>query len=81
MLWRFGALSGCDCLPGRALGLGSVHRHRGAACVQARGNRGLKVSVAGAREKLAQHGQMARRAATVHLGIPAYCDITGGSRT
>jgi Phage integrase family len=38
---------------------------------------GLKVSLAGARHKLTQLDEMARRAATVHLGIPAFPDIAG----
>ncbi len=38
---------------------------------------GLKVSLAGAEQKLAQLEQMARRAATVHLGIPAFGAIAG----
>jgi hypothetical protein len=36
---------------------------------------GLKVSLAGADAKLAQLDQMARRAATTFLGIPAFSDI------
>jgi hypothetical protein len=42
---------------------------------------GLKISLAGAREKLAQLDQMAHRATTVHLGIPAYRDIAGRTIT
>ena len=38
---------------------------------------GLKVSIAAAEQKLAQLDQMARRAATVHLGIPAFREIAG----
>ena len=38
---------------------------------------GLKVSLAGADAKLAQLGQMARRATTIHLGMPAFGDIAG----
>ena len=38
---------------------------------------GLKVSLAGAQSKLAQLDQTARRAATVHLGIPAFPHIAG----
>jgi integrase len=38
---------------------------------------GLKVSLAGAGAKLAQLDQMARRAATIHLGMPAFGDIAG----
>jgi integrase len=42
---------------------------------------GLKVSLAGADQKLAQLDQMDRRAATVHLGIPAFQDIAGRTTT
>jgi Phage integrase family len=38
---------------------------------------GLKVSLAGADAKLAQLDQMARRAATTSLGMPAFGDIAG----
>lgn len=38
---------------------------------------GLKVSLAGARQKLAELGERDRRAATVNLGIPAFRDIAG----
>ena len=38
---------------------------------------GLKVSLAGADAKLAQLDQMARRAATAFLGMPAFGDIAG----
>jgi integrase len=38
---------------------------------------GLKISLEGAREKLAQLDEIARRAATVHLGIPTFRDIAG----
>ena len=38
---------------------------------------GLKVSLAGADAKLAQLDQMARRAATIHLGMPAFGEIAG----
>jgi hypothetical protein len=38
---------------------------------------GLKVSLAGADAKLAQLDQMARRAATTFLGMPAFADIAG----
>ena len=38
---------------------------------------GLKVSIAAAEQKLAQLDEMARRAATVHLGIPAFREIAG----
>ena len=38
---------------------------------------GLKVSLAGADAKLAQLNQMARRAATTFLGMPAFADIAG----
>jgi len=41
---------------------------------------GLKVSLAGAEQKLAQLDERARRAA-VHLGIPAYRDIAGQTVT
>jgi hypothetical protein len=36
---------------------------------------GLKVSLAGAEQKLAQLDQRARRAATVNLGIPTFRDV------
>jgi hypothetical protein len=42
---------------------------------------GLKVSLAGAEQKLAQLDEMARRAATVHLGTPTYRDIPGRTST
>ena len=38
---------------------------------------GLRVSLAGAEAKLAQLDQMARRAATVHLGMPVFGEIAG----
>jgi hypothetical protein len=38
---------------------------------------GLRVSLAGAEAKLAQLDQMARRAATIHLGMPAFGEIAG----
>jgi len=38
---------------------------------------GLKISLDGARQKLAQMDQLARRAATVHLGMPALADAAG----
>ena len=38
---------------------------------------GLKVSLAGADAKLAQLDQMARRAAAIHLGMPAFREIAG----
>ena len=38
---------------------------------------GLKVSLAGADAKLAQLAQMARRADTTFLGMPAFGDIAG----
>jgi integrase len=38
---------------------------------------GLKISLDAARQKLAQLDQAARRAATVHLGMPAFPDIAG----
>jgi hypothetical protein len=40
---------------------------------------GLKVSLAGTKQKLAQLDEQARRAATVNLGTPAFRDIA--SRT
>lgn len=43
---------------------------------------GLKVSLAGARDKLAQMDQIdARRAQAVHLGIPAFADSAGRTST
>jgi hypothetical protein len=36
---------------------------------------GLRVSLTGAEAKLAQLDQMARRAATIHLGMPAFGEI------
>jgi hypothetical protein len=36
---------------------------------------GLKVSPAGAETKLAQLDQIARRATTVHLGIPSFSEV------
>lgn len=42
---------------------------------------GLKVSLAGARHKLAQLDEMARRATTVHVGIPTFGDIAGRALT
>jgi hypothetical protein len=38
---------------------------------------GLKISLDGARQKLAQLDQLARRSATVHLGMPGLADIAG----
>jgi len=38
---------------------------------------GLKISLDGARQKLAQLDQLARRAATVHLGMPGPADAAG----
>jgi integrase len=38
---------------------------------------GLRVSLAGAEAKLAQLDQMARRTATIHLGMPAFGEIAG----
>jgi integrase len=38
---------------------------------------GLKISLDGARQKLAQLDQLARRVATVHLGMPGLADIAG----
>jgi hypothetical protein len=42
---------------------------------------GLKVSLAATRHKLTQLDQMAHRAATIHLGIPAYRNIAGRTIT
>jgi integrase len=42
---------------------------------------GLKISLAGAQQKLAQLDEMARRATTIHLGIPAFRDIAGRTLT
>jgi integrase len=42
---------------------------------------GLKVSLAGAQQKLAQLDEMARRATTIHLGIPSFGDIAGRAPT
>jgi hypothetical protein len=42
---------------------------------------GLKVSLTGASQKLAQLDEMARRTTTVHLGIPAFPDIAGRAVT
>ncbi|MFC7585626.1 hypothetical protein ACFQYP_19195 [Nonomuraea antimicrobica] len=36
---------------------------------------GLKVSLAGAEQKLAQRDERARRAATVSLGVPTFRDV------
>jgi len=38
---------------------------------------GLKVSLAGAEQKLAQLDQRARRTATINLGLPAFRDVAG----
>ena len=38
---------------------------------------GLKISLDAARQKLAQLDQLARRAATVHLGMPGPADTAG----
>src|SRR5213076_2067459 len=38
---------------------------------------GLKISLDAARQKLAQMDQAARRAATVHLGMPGLADLAG----
>jgi hypothetical protein len=38
---------------------------------------GLKISLDAARQKLAQLDQLARRAATVHLGMPGLADTVG----
>jgi hypothetical protein len=42
---------------------------------------GLKVSLEGTRQVLAQLDQIAHRTATVHLGIPAFPDIAGRTVT
>jgi hypothetical protein len=42
---------------------------------------GLRVSLAAARDKLAQLDDRTRRAATVSLGIPAYRDIAARTAT
>lgn len=42
---------------------------------------GLKVSLSGTQQKLAQLDEMARRAATIHLGIPSFGDIAGRALT
>jgi hypothetical protein len=42
---------------------------------------GLKVSLAGAQHKLAQLDEMARRASTVHIGIPSFGDVAGRTPT
>ncbi|MFI6946629.1 hypothetical protein [Streptomyces sp. NPDC050422] len=42
---------------------------------------GLKVSLAGAQQKLAELGERDRRAATVNLGIPSFRDIAGRTVT
>ncbi|WP_406385190.1 hypothetical protein [Streptomyces sp. NBC_01618] len=42
---------------------------------------GLKVSLAGARQKLAELGERDRRATTVNLGIPSFRDIAGHTVT
>jgi Phage integrase family len=42
---------------------------------------GLKVSLAGAQQKLAQLDEMAHRATTIHLGIPVFGDIAGRCAT
>jgi hypothetical protein len=38
---------------------------------------GLKVSLAGAEQKLAQLDQRSRRTATINLGLPTFRDIAG----
>ena len=38
---------------------------------------GLKISLDAARQKLAQMDQAARRATTVHLGMPGLADLAG----
>jgi hypothetical protein len=42
---------------------------------------GLKVSLAGTQQKLGQLDEMDRRAATVHLGVPAFGDVAGRTIT
>jgi hypothetical protein len=42
---------------------------------------GLKISLEAARDKLAQLDQMARRANTVHLGMPTFSEIAGRTIT
>ena len=42
---------------------------------------GLKISLAGAEQKLAQIDERARRTATVHLGVPAFREIAGHTVT
>jgi hypothetical protein len=42
---------------------------------------GLRVSLAAARDKLAQLDERTRRAATISLGIPAYRDIAARTAT
>jgi len=42
---------------------------------------GLRVSLAGAETKLAQLDQMARRAATIQLGIPTFGEVAGRTAT
>jgi integrase len=42
---------------------------------------GLQVSLAGAKTKLAQLDQMARRAATIQLGIPTFDELAGRTAT
>ena len=42
---------------------------------------GLRVSLAAARDKLAQLDERNRRASTVNLGIPAFRDIVGRTAT
>jgi hypothetical protein len=42
---------------------------------------GLNISLEGAQQKLAQLDQMARRAATVHLGMPPFPEIAGRTVT
>jgi integrase len=42
---------------------------------------GLKISLAGARQKLRQLDEMDRRATTVHLGLPAFSDVAGRTIT
>ncbi|MFI6862234.1 hypothetical protein ACIBKZ_20425 [Streptomyces sp. NPDC050421] len=42
---------------------------------------GLKASLAGAQQKLAELGERDRRAATVNLGIPSFRDIAGRTVT
>lgn len=42
---------------------------------------GLEISLAGAKQKLAQLDEMDRRATTVHLGAPAFSEVAGRTTT